>query len=238
MNKMSVLERSANQCLLMFRNDPKVIRYRVSAADTLDKAHLYAGVSGTGADNILEVDRGRYLRSLALRRRRLGMASSVTRGQTHAVFDFDEFKGASYVNVPRDSQFSYLIVEEYFLTTDAYAAPSPIYIVPNAGFYNMMTPAFTIGGTSPTVATTANGILPLAGSMEIVMPRFLGSFVLRNLDDTDSLYFSFGNNMPMVEVPASAEVNLTNTQSDNLIIAAPTGTPAFNVVGGAENAAI
>lgn len=238
--RMSVLDRSKNYCVLSIKDEPTVRSYQVLAANTLDAAF-------TGGDIIVPpnqsspngVLKGNHFVSTGLRRKRLFYTSDNTRGQTRMVFDFDEFQGVSFPITPTDEQFAYLTIQRELITTGAFTAvPSPIYVVPNAAFNNMQTPSATIAGTAPVVGSTANGDLPLDGSMEIILPRFIGSFQLRNLDSANSLYFSFGLGMAMVELPFGQSTSLTGTQSDSLVLAGEAGTIAFNLIGGVENASI
>ncbi len=230
--RMSVLDRTKNLCVLSFPDEPTTESYQILAANTLD------GAFSGGSILVPYVRKKSHYISTGLRRSKRFYTSDNTVNQTRVIFDFDEFQGATYPLVPTDTQFAYLTVKRTLITTGLLGDEGPVYIVPDSKFNNMQTPSATIAGTAPVVVGTINGVLPLEGSLEIVMPRFLGSFTLRNLDDTNSVFFSFGLNMPMVELPGNGSTNLTGTQSETLVLASIAGPATFNLIGGVENASI
>lgn len=239
----NVLDRHAGQMLLQFRNDPDILGYRIRAANSLDNAYgPQNGVGGTGTTALFDVQRGRMFRSKALRNRGLGISGDITRGQTRAHFDPNEYFGLS-PQVPPDSDIWFLRVQVATAPTGGWplgfpggafpgtattANQSDILIVRTPDFFAVPRPALTLYGTAPDVGASP-GLPPPPESMVFHVPAFADAMVITN-HGAAPLYYAVGRGLPMAEVAAGAQISHASGMKDELIIAADGANPTFSVL--------
>lgn len=243
--EFSVLEHSKNFVDLALPYDPNVVRFRINVARTLNTAYVGQGKPGpvngvvgiAGNDTILTVEQGQDLITTRLRRKRLGILEESTRGMTRVKYDPDEFVGATFPSAPPDQDFAYVRLQEFRHTGLTFGPEGPIHIIPGPGFLGSPHPIINIVGTAPKIAGTAAGVKPLAGSMVISLPQFMGSFSITNADGANSLFISFDAGMPMREILSSTDI-FTEGTGNYLIIAAPGANPGFSISGQVMNSAI
>lgn len=245
MSTLNVIDRLPNQVHLALTKDPDVVRFRFSVARTLNDAYVgqngspFNGVVGAvGTSEFLTVEQGSDFISTGLRRKKLGFVEESNRGLTIVKYDPDEYTGATNPGMPPDHHMQYLRVNEYRRGPDDFVGEGPIYLVPPRGFYSMPHPVMTLAGNVPNIAAAAAGSPAPAGSMVIVLPKFMGAFTLTNLDGTNEFLFAFGEGMPLTEIPPGGQINLTNADENLLILVNAGANPGFSLVAQVQNSAI
>jgi hypothetical protein len=239
----NVLDRAAGFLQLQFRNDPDVLGYRVRVANTLDNAYGNAnGVGGVGTTALFDVQRGRTFLSPTIRRRKTGISGDITRGQTRATFDPNEYFGLS-AEVPPDSDLWFIRVQVATAATGGFplgfpggafpgtftaADQSDILIVRTPDFFNVPRPALTLYGTAPDVGATP-GLPPPPESLVFHVPSFADAVVLTNHGAGDLLY-AVGRGLPMARLAAATTLSHASGMKDELIIAASGGNPNFSLL--------
>lgn len=218
-------QRHANFVELVFRNQPGVLGYRVSAADTLDTA--FAGTTA-----MFVVGAGSTFQSTGLKRRRLGTSVYSNRGLSIAQYDPEEYWVAGGV-LPHDAGASYLRVEEIG-PSGTYHPEGPILIVPPPGFFVTTRPNLTVSGTAPNVAATTT-LVPPAGALHFVLPRFADSITITN-NDAASLFVSFHAGLPEFEVRGQSMLTLPDGAVSEIFIRGEGASVPFSMFIAVVNA--
>ena len=164
-----LLQRSPN-LVEMFRHDSlPTAGYQLWAAGTLDDAYgnpAASGVGGAGPDAMFQVTRGQQFRSPTLRRKGLGFYETNRRGQTHIVYDIEDYITVGG-EIPTDDKWHFIRAQEnrsgvgLLTVAGPRALLGPIYCVPPATFFGMPNPSFTLTGTAPSGTTSAAGAPPV-----------------------------------------------------------------------------
>lgn len=245
MSTLNVIDHLPNLVHLALTEDPDVVRFTLSVARTLDNAYVgQAGsplngvVGAVGTSEFLTVEHGADFISTGLRRKKTAFVEESNRGLTVIKYDPDEYVGATNPGMPPDHQVSYLRVNEYRRGPDAFVGEGPIHVIPPRGFYVTPHPAMTLAGTVPDISGALLGDIAPDGSMVIVLPKFMGAFTLTNLDGTNPFLFAFGRGMPLTEIPAGGQINLTNADENLLILVNDGANPTFSLVAQVQNAAL
>ena len=204
----NVLDRAEGLMRLQFRNNPDVLGYRIRVADTLDNAYGPTnGVGGTGTTALFDVARGRSFISREIRRRRVGIIGDITRGQTRATFDPNEYFGQP--QVPPDSDIWFVRVQVATAATGGFPLGFPggafpgtftpldqsdILIVRTPDFLSVPRPALTLAGTAPDVGAVF-GAAPPPDSLVFHVPSFADAMVITNHGPGD-LFYAVGRGHP------------------------------------------
>lgn len=239
----NVLDRAAGYMTLQFRNNPDILGYRIRVANSLDNAYGgFNGVGGTGTEALFDVQRGRTFISKKIRQKRTGISGDITRGQTRATFDPNEYFGQA-AQVPPDSALWFVRVQVTTAATGGYplgfpggafpgtfsaADQSDILIVQNPGFFSVPRPALTLAGTAPDVGATA-GLPAPPEAMRLHVPAFADAMVITNIGP-GTLFFSVGEGIPMLSVPAGATLSHSSGMKDEIILAGSGGNPEFSLL--------
>lgn len=239
----NILDRSEGYATIQFRNNPDILGYRVRAADTLNNAYgTENGVIGTGTEALFDVLRGQTLRTKAIRERGLGLGGDITRGQTRATFDPNEFFGLA-PQVPPDSNIWYVRTQVSTVATAAAGGSVPagfpavtnngnqskILIMRNPTFRTVPRPALSLGGTAPASATAVLGGPPPPESMVMSFPAFADGMVLTNLDPAVPLFFATGAGQGLFEIAPLQSISLTTGMKEDLYVVS-SGNPSFSLV--------
>lgn len=233
----NILGRSKGFARLMFRNTPDFLAYRVRVANTLDNAYgTFNGVTGAGTAILFDVRRDASYLSPSIQRSKCGVSAFTLRGQTHALYNPDDFFNPPTTQVvPPDVQLAFLRIQ---VRTPSSAFPvgadnvnqSPICILPDPTFYEVPRPALTLGGTAPEQTDADNGLPPPPGSLFFHVPSFADAMVITNLDTTNPLLLATGRYQPMAEIPAETSISHTSGMKDVFAICAKAGNPRFSLL--------
>lgn len=235
-----LMERNHHLVHLCLRNSPNVVGYQFWGAPTPNDAYgnpLNSGVLGVGSTAMFAVAQSGGFRSPTLRRKGLGQIVGSTRGQTHMVFDSDDYPAV----LPQDDSWMFLRVQEDHLGAGLLSLAGnpadpclgPIYCLPPAPYFGMRRPAFTLQATAPSSTGSSLGALPVldedltsAGprAMCLVFPRQLTELTVRNLSGV-SMLVSFGLGQGMRDVAAGGVVVLASgtATTKEIVVACPVG---------------
>jgi len=240
----SILDRFAGEVTLQWKNDPDVLGYRVRVANSLDNAYgPFNGVvptAGAGTEALFDVQRGQASRSKAIRLKGLGVSGDTTRGQTRYTYDPNEFFDPPTTTVvPPDSQLIFMRIQVRTAAAPAFpggafpgtftaANQSNILIVQNPGFYSVPSPALTLYGTAPTIATAVPGLPAPPEALVFHVPGSGEGVVITN-HGAVPMYMAVGNSQPLMQINAGDSIYPSTGMGDQLIICAPAGNPNFSM---------
>lgn len=242
----NVLYRSPEYAKLQFINDADILGYRIRVADTLDNAYgTFNGVVGTGTTAIFEVLRDQTFISKDIRQKGTGVSGDISRGQTTAQFNPNEYFGLA--NVPPDSNLWFLRVQVSTVATAGAAGSvqagfpggvfpgtfsasdqSDILIMQDPNYSVVPRPAMTLAGTAPDVGATAGVVAP-PEALVFHVPYFADAMVFFNLGP-GTLYISVGRAQPMMAVPSGATFSHTSGMKDEFLIAGGGSNPVFSMI--------
>lgn len=231
----SVLNRSAAFMTLQYINDDDILGYRVRVANSLDNAYgADNGVGGVGTTALFDVDRGRTLITKPIRLKGTGVSGDITRGQTRATFDPNEFYGLS-PEVPPDSNLWF--VRTQVRTTGAPAFPgtadninqSIITIVQGPDYFAVPRPALSLYGTAPDVGAVP-GLPAPPESMVFGVPAFADAIVIINHDAALPLFFAASLEQPLMQIDPQTQISHASGMKDELVLAASGGNPNFSIL--------
>ena len=232
----SVLNRSAAFMTLQYINDNDILGYRVRVADTLDNAYgAFNGVGGVGTTALFDVGRGRTLITKPIRQKRTGISGDITRGQTRATFDPNEFFGLS-PEVPPDTHLWF--VRTQVRTTAAPAFPgtadninqSIITIVQGPDYFSVPRPALSLYGTAPSLATAGPGLPAPPEAMVWGVPAFADAIVITNPDAALPLYFAASLEQPLMQIDPSTSISHASGMKDEIVVCSTGGNPNFSIL--------
>lgn len=239
----NVLDRSVGYTTLQFRNNPDILGYRIRVANSLDNAYgAFNGVGGTGTTALFDVARGRTFISKKIRQKRTGISGDITRGQTRATFDPNEYFGLS-PEVPPDSDLWFLRVQVTTASTGGYPLGFPggafpgttsifdesdILVMQNPGFFSVPRPALTLAGTAPDVGAVG-GLPAPAESLRFHVPAFADAMVITNLGP-GTLFFSVGAGLPMIPISAGSTLSHSSGMKDEITLAGSGSNPQYSVL--------
>jgi hypothetical protein len=242
----SILDRSKGYMTLQFRNTPDILGYRIRVSNSLNNAYgPFNGVPGdpAGAEGIFDVQRGQCLRTKQIRIKKLGVMGDITRGQTRATFDPNEFfNPPTTTTVPPDSQLIFMRVQirttasptfpgGAFPGTFTAANQSDILVVQTPDFFSAPSPALTLYGTAPGLATAVLGLPAPPESMVIHVPASGWDVVVINHDLVNPLYLSLGNGLPLIQVDPATSIYPSGGVGDTISLCAAVGTnPNFSLL--------
>ena len=245
----NVLDRAKGLAQLQFINDENILAYRIRVANTLDNAYgAFNGVGGIGTTAVLDVGRDRTFISKTLRGRGLGISGDITRGQTRAQFDPNEYFGLS-PEVPPDSNLWFLRVQVSTVATAAAAGSIPagfpggvfpgtagvsdqskILIMRDPNFQSVPRPALSLYGTAPSLATALPGLPAPQGAMVFGVPAFADAIVITNHDALLPLYFAVAEDQPLIQVDPATSISHASGMKDDLVICSTGGNPNFSLL--------
>jgi hypothetical protein len=234
----SVLNRSPGFMLLQYINDPDILGYRVRVANSLDNAYGgFNGVPGVGTTALFDVDRGRTLITKPIRIAGTGVSGDITRGQTRATFDPNEFYGLT-PEVPPDSNL-------WFVRTQVRTVASPtfpggaadninqsiILIVQGPEYFSVPRPALSLYATAPAVTGATPGLPAPPEALVFGVPAFADAIVITNHHATLELFFAASLEQPLMQIDPGTSISHASGMKDELVFAAaPGGNPTFSVL--------
>jgi hypothetical protein len=233
----SVLNRSTGFMTLQYVNDPDILGYRLRVANSLDNAYgAFNGVPGVGTTALFDVGRGRTLITKPIRLKGTGVSGDITRGQTRATFDPNEFFGLS-PEVPPDSNL-------WFMRTQVRTAASPafpgtadninqsiILIVQGPDYFSVPRPALSLYATAPGVTGATPGLPAPPEALVFGVPAFADAIVITNHDAALPLFFAASLEQPLMQIDPGTSISHASGMKDELVFAAaPGGNPNFSVL--------
>ena len=246
----NILERAKQFALLQFINDKDILGYRIRVANSLDNAYGTAnGVTGAGTTAIFEVLRDRTFISPVIRKKKTGLSGDITRGQTRATFDPNEYFGLSAV-VPPDSYLWFLRVQVSTVATAAVAGSvqagypggvfpgtasasdqSKILIMRDPDFQSVPRPALSLYATAPALAGAVPGLPAPPEALVFGVPAFADAIVITNHNATDPLFFAVGTDQPLMQIDPATSISHASGMKDDLVFCAAAGdNPNFSLL--------
>ena len=231
----SVLDRSAGRLLLQYINDPDITDYRVRVANSLDNAYgPDNGVGGVGTTALFDVGRGRTLITKPIRQKGTGISGDITRGQTRATFDPNEFFGLS-PEVPPDNNLWFVrtqvrtVAAPVFPVTATNLNQSIILIVQSPGYFSVPRPALSLYATAPDIAAVPGFPAP-PEAMVFGVPAFADAIVITNHDAALPLFFAASLEQPLMQIDPLSTISHASGMKDELVFAASGGNPNFSIL--------
>jgi hypothetical protein len=245
----NVLDRAKGFATLQFVNNEDILGYRVRVANSLDDAYgTFNGVTGAGTTALFDVLRGRSFISKTIRQRRTGISGDITRGQTRATFDPNEFFGLS-PEVPPDSHLWFIRAQVSTVATAAIAGSVPagfpggvfpgtanasnqskIMIMRSPDFQSVPRPALSLYGTAPNLATAVPGLPAPPEALVFAVPAFADAIVITNHDMALPLYFSVSEDQPLIQIDPETSISHASGMKDDLVICSTGGNPNFSLL--------
>lgn len=232
----NVLERSPGYAMLMFRNSPDILAYRVRVANSLDNAYgNFNGVGGVGTEPLFDVPRGGFFRSPSLARSGRGVSDTSRRGQTISVYNpNDFFNPPTTVVTPPDVQLAFLRVQVRspiggFPGTATNLNQSAITILADPDLFTVPRPALTLGGTAPNLAGVVLGLPPPPEAMFFHVPAYGDAMVVSNLSGASPLFISMGRHQPLAQIAPNTSVTHASGMKDEIAICASGANPQFAI---------
>lgn len=240
----SILDRSTGYLTLQWKNDPDILGYRVRVADSLNNAYgPFNGVvptAGAGTEAIFDVSRGQTLRTKAIRLKGTGISGDITRGQTRATYDPNEFfDPPTTAVVPPDNQLIFMRIQVRTTANPTFpggAFPgtanaidqSKILIVQDPRFFEVPRPALTLHGTTPAIAAAVPGLPAPPESLIFGVPAFADAMVISN-HGGDPLYFAASPDQPLMQIDAGTSISHASGMKDELVFVSTANVP-FSVI--------
>jgi hypothetical protein len=234
----NVLDRSKGFMILQYINDPNILGYRVRVANSLNEA--YGPFNGlplalTGTTALFDVDRDRTFISKAIRFRRTGISGDITRGQTRAIFDPNEYFGLS-AQVPPDSGLWFVRTQIRTVASPAFPIgadntnQSIILIVQDPEFFSVPRPALTLHGRAPNLAGATPGLPAPPQAMVFGVPAFADAMVITNHDAVFPLFFAAALDQPLIQVDPLTSISHASGMKDEMVICSTGGNPDFSML--------
>jgi len=245
----NILDRARQFAQIQFINNKDLLGYRLRVANSLDNAYGPAnGVGGTGTTALFEVLRDRTFISKTIRGKGTGISGDITRGQTRAAFDPNEYFGLSPV-VPPDNNLWFLRVQVSTVATAALAGSvqagypggvfpgtatdadqSKILIMRDPDFQSVPRPALSLYGTAPDLGGAVPGLPAPPGAMIFGVPAFADAIVITNHDPAVPLYFAVAEDQPLIQIDPSTSISHASGMKDDLVLCATGGNPNFSLL--------
>jgi hypothetical protein len=246
----NILDRAKQYAAIQFINNPDILGYRIRVANNLDNAYGAAnGVPGTGTTALFEVLRGRTLITKEIRIKGTAISGDITRGQTRATFDPNEFFGLS-PEVPPDSHLWFMRTQVSTVATAAVAGSvqagypggvfpgtgdntdqSKITIMRDPDFQSVPRPALSLYGTAPALAGAVPGLPAPAEALIFAVPAFADAIVITNHDAVLPLFFAVSEDQPLMQIDPGTSITHASGMKDDLVIcAAAGGNPNFSML--------
>jgi len=238
----SILDRSSGYMTLQFINNPDILGYRIRVADSLNNAYgTFNGVVPTtagGTEAIFDVNRGQTLRTKAIRLKGLGVSGDITRGQTRATYDPNEFfDPPTTAVVPPDTQLTFMRIQVRTVASPVFPAgvPTPlnqskILIVQDPRFFEVPRPALSLYGTAPALAAAVPGLPAPPGALVFGVPAFADAMVITNHDAALPLFFASAIDQPLMQIDAGTSISHASGMKDELVICSLGGNPNFSML--------
>jgi len=229
----SILDRSPGYAMLMFRNSPDILSYRVRVANSLNNAYgATNGVGGAGTDLLFDVPRGGFFRSDSLAASGRGIFDTSRRGQTIAVYNPNDFFNPP--TTPPDVQLAFLRVQVRpvggpFPGAATNFNQSSICIMADPEFFTVPRPALTLGGTAPDLAGVKLGLPPPPEAMFFHMPAYGDAMVVTNLSGAAPLFIAMGRHQPLAQIPPNTSISHASGMKDEIAICATGANPQFSI---------
>lgn len=244
----NVLERAKAYAMLQFINNKDILGYRIRVANTLDNAYgNFNGVGGVGTTALFDVLRGRSFISKEIRQKGTGISGDITRGQTRAIFDPNEYFGLS-PEVPPDSNLWFIRVQVSTVATAAAAGSVPagfpggvfpgtasatdqskIMIMRDPEFRVVPRPAVSLYGTAPDNGGVP-GLPPPPEAMVFAVPAFADAIVITNHDAATPLLFAVAEDQPLMQIDPQTSISHASGMKDDLVFCANGGNPNFSLL--------
>jgi len=231
----SVLYRSPAFMVLQYINNPDILGYRVRVANSLDNAYgPDNGVGGVGTTALFDVDRGRTLITRPIRLKRTAISGDITRGQTRATFDPNEFFGLS-PEVPPDSHLWFVRTQVRTAAAPAFPVTadninqSVITIVQDPDYFAVPRPALSLYGTAPDIGAVP-GLPAPPEAMVFGVPAFADAILITNHDAAAPLFFAASLEQPLLQVDAQTTISHASGMKDELVFAANGANPNFSIL--------
>jgi hypothetical protein len=238
----SILDRSKGYMTLQFINDPDILGYRIRVANSLNNAYgAFNGVGGVGTEAIFDINRGQTLRTKAIRLKGLGVSGDITRGQTRATYDPNEFFDPPTTTVvPPDNQLTFMRIQirtaaapvfpgGAFPGTFTALDQSKIIIIQDPRYFEVPRPALSLYGTAPALAGAVPGLPAPPEAMVFGVPAFADAMVITNHDAALPLYFAVAIDQPLMQIDPQTSISHASGMKDELVICS-TGNPNFSML--------
>lgn len=243
----NILDRAAQFALIQFINNSDILGYRLRVANSLDNAYgPFNGVPGVGTTALFEVLRGRTFISKEVRQKGTGISGDITRGQTRAVFDPNEYFGLT-PEVPPDTNLWFIRTQVSTVATAALAGSvqagypggvfpgtasatdqSKILIMRDPDFQSVPRPALSLYGTAPDVGALP-GLPPPPESLVFGVPAFADAIVITN-HGPGPLFFGVSEGGPLIQIDATTTISHASGMKDDLVFAANGANPNFSLL--------
>jgi len=225
----NILDRAKQFALIQFINNEDILGYRIRVANTLDNAYgAFNGVGGVGTTALFEVLRDRTFISKEIRQKGTAISGDITRGQTRATFDPNEFFGLS-PEVPPDNNLWFVRTQVSTVASAAAAGSVP------AGYPGGVFPGTASGtnqlyGTAPSLGTAVPGLPAPQGAMVFGVPAFADAIVITNHDAALPLYFAVAEDQPLIQIDPATSISHASGMKDDLVLCSTGGNPNFSLL--------
>jgi len=243
----NILDRAKQFANIQFINNNDILGYRIRVSNTLDNAYGTAnGVVGAGTTALFEVLRGRTFISKEIRGKGTAISGDITRGQTRATFDPNEYFGLS-ATVPPDNNLWFIRVQVSTVATAAAAGSvqagypggvfpgtasaadqSQIMIMRDPNFQIVPRPAMTLYGTAPDIGALP-GLPAPPEAMVFSVPSFADGMTIINHDLVAPLFFAPSRTQPLMQLDPSSRISVTTGMGDTIVICASGANPTFSL---------
>lgn len=243
----NILDRAKQLARIQFINNEDILAYRVRVANTLDNAYgPNNGVGGVGTTALFDVLRGRSFISKTIRQRGTGISGDITRGQTRATFDPNEYFGLT-PEVPPDNNLWFLRVQVSTVASAALAGSVPagfpggvfpgtadetnqskILIMRDPDFQSVPRPALSLYGTAPDIGAVP-GLPAPPGAMVFGVPAFADAIVITN-HGAAPLFFAVAEDQPLIQIDAGTSISHASGMKDDLVLCADGANPNFSLL--------
>lgn len=227
----STWQRVRNRLILTLPNptDRNTLRFRYNVAKTLDDAYGSAnGVPGSGPSEIATLPaKGSYI-SRNLRRSGSYIDSTNYSRVSVAVLDLDyESQTRGPATYPMDDETTFLRFQSFLRTANAWVSqdPDPILLIPPYNFMTTDAPVATFSGTTPAIPSAAAGVKPPMGAMNIHLPNHSRTVNVTNNSTWDTMFVSFGYNLPMQTLTPGDTINVTGAMAPELFVVSTVNVP-------------
>ena len=245
----NILDRAKQFAQIQFINNEDILGYRIRVANTLDNAYgAFNGVGGVGTTALFDVLRDRTFISKEIRQKGTAISGDITRGQTRATFDPNEYFGLS-PEVPPDNNLWFLRVQVSTVASAAVAGSVPagypggafpgttsvsnqskILIMRDPDFQSVPRPALSLYGTAPSLATAVPGLPAPPGAMVFGVPAFADAIVITNHDAALPLYFAVAEGQPLIQIDSATSISHASGMKDDLVLCSTGGNPNFSLL--------
>lgn len=223
------LYRRTRDCVLLtFNKSPQVTRYRLLAHKNLDDCF-------TSPIAFMEAPAGGITYSPTVRAQNgLVLADVNHKDLTVVGFsmrDFYDPLDPSKNGLPTDDQFMFLCVQVFDSVANDWLAVSPIVLIPDADFFGISQPTLGLQASAPQLTlTSGDAVPPNSGMLQLFLPGYTRQFGIQNLSGSQVLQVAFGDNQPILSIPANGVIDASLGMIDTLLVASSSTGVSFRLV--------